>query len=282
MRHQSEYNNENGEQVFHPDEHMVLDFLLGFLSPTENEKILSHLASCPACEKLFLRRAADSERFAATRVLRFLPNGEMAVERRGTALRADGVKEFDPWDLLSKIWNGIRSGFRRPRYQLAGGLAAVTALFLMIWFYGVRTPDAPQLYMLRPYSFQLHSRDITGAVPSEDLWAGLEAYNNKEFKRAIELLQNAKLSEQDAAHETIRKIYLGSALAWNRDYDEAVELLETIPFQLVPPEWSREAHWTLYVALKGSGRDESADSLIEIMSAKPGEVGERARRLLKQ
>jgi hypothetical protein len=280
MCHQSKSN--DGEQGFHPDEHMILDFLLGFLSPTENEKILLHLTGCPACEELFRERAAESERFAATRVLRFLPNGELAVERRGTAMRASDVEQFDLWEFLSKIWNGMRSVFRQPRYQLAGGLATVTALFLIVWLHGVRTPDSAELYMLRPYSFQLHSRDVPGAVPSEDLREGLNAYSNKEFERAIELLQKTHISDKNAAHETIRDIYLGSALAWNRDYDEAVEILETIPFPVVPPEWSREAHWTLYIALKESGSVERADSLIEILSGTPGEVGERARRIVKQ
>jgi tetratricopeptide (TPR) repeat protein len=282
MSHQSKSNNEGKERGFHLDEHLVLDFLLGCLSPTENEKVLLHLTECPACEKLFQRRVAESERFDATRILHVLPDGELAVERRGTAARAKSWESPNLWSYLIKFWQDVRMRCSRPRFQLAGGLAAVTALFLIVWFHGVRTSDTSPLYLLRPYSFQLQSREVPGTAPGEDFKAGLDAYNNKEFKLAIELLQRAKDSEQTAAHETIRRVYLGSAFAWNGDYEEAIEILETIPFPLVPPEWSREAHWTLYIAMKESGRDESADSLIEILSGKPGKVGERARTLLKQ
>jgi hypothetical protein len=288
MRDQTKTNNEGGERSFHLDEHLIIDFLLGCLSQGENEKILQHLAECPACEKLFQRRAAESERFTATKVLRFLPDGELVVEKRGTAVRADGgeKEKNDLWNYFSSkilnIWNSLHGGFRQPRFQLAGGLAAVAALLLIVWFHSARTPDTPHLYMLRPYSFQLQSRDALQAAPSDDLKAGLNAYGKEDFKRAIELLQRTDVPEQAAAHETIRKVYLGSALAWNGDYEEAIEILETVPFPLVPPEWSREAHWTLYVAFKESGREQSADSLIKILSGKSGEVGERARRLLKK
>jgi hypothetical protein len=60
-----------------------------------------------------------------------------------------------------------------------------------------------------------------------------------------------------------------------------VEILEPVRFSSVPEQWGREAHWTLFVALRGAGRDASADSLLRILAERPGEVGERARRILE-
>jgi hypothetical protein len=285
MNHRPISHSGNDEQNFHLDEHLCLDLLLGFLSSEEEERILSHLITCPACEKLLQERAAEGERLEATRVLRSGPGGEIVLERRGTAARERAVEREKRrlMDLLSQLLKGFRAVLRKPRFQLAGGLAtAAVVLLLFAWFHYVRTPREPYLHLLPPYNFQLQTRETPETVVVDDLRAGLEAYEGEDFKRAVELLERAGASELDETHEMIRRTYLGSALAWRGRYKDAVEILDEMSFPLVPGEWGMEAQWTLYVALKESGRDARADSLLQILAAKPGGIGERARKLLKR
>jgi hypothetical protein len=120
---------------------------------------------------------------------------------------------------------------------------------------------------------QHRAGDPAVAVPDE-FSASLEAYDRGEFERAAEFLRDARAS---GPVETFRSIYLGSALAWTGDYAGAVEVLEEVPFDLVPDPWSGEARWTLFVSLRGAGNVARADSLLEELKLDSGVIGERAR-----
>jgi hypothetical protein len=111
---------------------------------------------------------------------------------------------------------------------------------------------------------------------SEDLAAGLKAYADQDLERAITLLERADAGEL----ETVRRIYLGNSLALEGRHPEAVEVLDPVSFDTVPEEWRHEAQWTLFVSLRRTGREARADSLLQILAMRPGDVGERARRLL--
>lgn len=284
MNHRPISDSGSDEQSFHLDEHRCLDLLQGFLSSGEEEKILSHLTACPACEKLLQERATERARLEATRVLRTGPRGKLILERRGTAVRGHKVerKRRTLWDLFSQLFKGIPAVFGKRRFRLAGGLAAAAVVFLLFtWLHYIKTPRSPYLHLLPHYSFQLQTREVFEAVAINDIKTGLEAYEAEDFKRAVELLTRAGESELNETHETIRRIYLGSALAWRGKYKDALKVLEKVSFPLVPGDWGMEAQWTLYIVLKESSREASADSLLQVLSVKPGEVGERARRILK-
>ena len=278
---------ENEEQSSHIGEHLCLDLLQGFLSPEEERRVVAHLAACSRCEKLFRERASEEARLEATHVLVTAPGGEPAVERRGTAIREHGRAARDGriTDMLSDFATYLLSGFKKPRFQVAGGLAAAAAAVIVsfaVWDHYREPPGVQELHMLTPYSFDLEARETPESAIEENLKAGLEAYDEEDFKQAAELLDRAGVSELDEAHELVRTIYLGSALAWQGKHREAAAALEKVPFTLVPGEWAGEAQWTLYVAFRESGREASADSLVRILATKRGEVGDRARHLLNR
>jgi hypothetical protein len=160
--------------------------------------------------------------------------------------------------------------------------AAAVVILVLMMPRGTEISTELELQVLPSYSFQLESRDVPESRASEDLKEGLLAYDHREFGRAAELLQKVEASELDEVDKTIRQIYLGSALAWDGRYEEAIKALQTVSFQSVPGEWGREAHWTLFVALKGAGRNAAADSLLQVLAKKSGEIGERARQVLEQ
>lgn len=284
MNHELSAGLEGRGRAEHIDEHVCLDLLEGLLPPREREQVLCHIADCPACEKLFQQMATEEERMRATMVLRSLAAGEVVLERRGTSVR---VREQEPgrdldWlrALLECLREYLRCMLSRPRLRIAGGSVAVAAaaVSVVVALY-TRSPESPGLRMLPPYSFELRTRGAEGTAPPE-LRAGLDAYQTKEFRSAIGLLSEARLAGLGEPEQTIRKIFLGSALAWDRDHGGAIRVLEAAPLSLVPGEWGSEARWTLYVSLKQVGRTASADSLLGILAMETGQVGERARKAL--
>ncbi len=279
-----------GEREFHVDEHVCLDMLYGCLSPEEEEKLFSHLTVCSGCERLFRDMASDKAHREATRVLRTAPDGGLALERRGTAIREIVIerreaeeREYGKGFSLAQLLTNFVAGFRSPRLRLAGAAVAAVAVFTVVLVMKYTGgPDTPELYRLPPYSFHLQTRDAAGAIDAVDLEGGIEAYERGDFERSVELLDRAGEIELDVTQGILRRIYLGNALAWQGKYDEAVKVLEGVSFPLLPDEWSGEAQWTLYVALRRSGRETDADSLLRDLASKTGEVGDRARRLTQR
>jgi hypothetical protein len=180
---------------------------------------------------------------------------------------------------LSGVLASLLEVLRPPRVRIAGGLAATAALVaLIIWFPFPEDTGRSGLPKLPPYRFHLQTRDAADALKESDLQAGLEAYERGDFENAIARLAEVERLELDEVGKTLRSIYHGSALAWAGRYDESVAVLNPIPFHLIPSPWGREGQWTLYVALKESKREASADSLLRVLAQVPGTVGERARQ----
>ncbi len=265
----------------HLDEHVCLDLLQGLVSPAETEKILTHIADCRVCEKLFEERAAETERLRATRVLRSLSDGEVLLEKRGTAIRSDaGESRRERAPLrrsLSRTWRSTLRGLSRRHYGFALGGAAVAAILLVIlWPHLQEISEKDHLVWLPTSMGNLQVRAAAEAAAQHDLAAGLDAYADHDAERAISLLQKAEASGQ---LEMLREVYLGSAYALSGRHADAVSVLRAVRLQILPDPWGSEACWTLYVALKESGQQAAADSLLQVMAEERGEVGDRARRL---
>jgi hypothetical protein len=158
------------------------------------------------------------------------------------------------------------------------GFAAIAAAALLLVLLPEKERSVSTLNWL-PLSAEGPSlRSSVEAIANKDLAAGLDAYAARDLDQAITLLERAEASEQ---METIRKIFLASALAWSGNHAEAVSVLQTINLRTLPDPWGGEAHWTLYVALEKSGQTASADSLLRILAQERGDVGDRARRLVQ-
>lgn len=253
----------------HLDEHVCLDFLQGFLSTVERERVLRHIEQCPACEDLLRERAAERERFRATLRPVLRPNGKLVLERLGSARRDHP---------LSILWRRIRTSCTGSRRWPLLAPAAIAAVFLAL----LLRPDAPtpRIEPLPPYHFELQSRDPLVAGPDRNLQNGLAAYDRGDYATAIALLQEPELGNEGALVKVLREIFLGSALALQGEHAAAARVLEKVPYQFVPEEWGQEAHWTFYAALARSGQIARADSLLTVFAEKPGVLGERAREVM--
>lgn len=264
----------------HLDEHLCIDLLQGFLSPAETETILAHAADCPSCERLLRERAGDDERIAATMIVRARSDGSIILERRGSAVRVRERAEGVLRRMVRRTQEQLAGAVRVPRYGVVGAVAAAAVVALVLqWPRDDEISRVLELQALPSYSFRLESRDVSASRVREALESGLRAYDEREFETAARLLQAVDASALDDVDRTVHRIYLGSALTWSGHHETAVEILESVPLSSVPGSWGREARWTLFVALKGAGRDASADSLLQILVRTPGEIGERARRV---
>ncbi len=243
-----------------------LDLLHGLLPDDQREKYLAHCAECSSCEALLRRMAAERETVQARQLLRVVPGEQL--ERV--------VPDVDP-AIRSTIVPG-RHVFQRPVLRWVAGLAAAAVAILMLWPAGDDGKSHELLEALPAYTTDLRFRDAVDAADDDRFSSGLAAYARQDYPGAISFLREANVSRQ---LEIVCNIYLGSALAMEKQYAEAVECLEPLSSQTVPDPWGSEARWTLLVSWLELGRTTQADSLLAVMAKEPRNIGERARRWLQ-
>ena len=252
---------------YHLDEDRCLDLLNGLMSPEEKLKALAHMEACPACESLVRARVSEWER-SRSEIEEVI--GRLRVEGNLGAVRTPAI------GFLGRLGAGLRTGFRRRLIRVSVGLAAA-ALAVFIARTVSRDPaGGPQLDLLPDISADLRFR-ADETAPSGEFAAGMAAYNKRDFAGAVELLRKAQVP---AAQTTFKDVYLGSALAWNGRYDEAIAVLQPLVTETLPEPWGAGVLWTYFVSLHRSGDHARADSLAEELSQESDALGERARRYL--
>jgi hypothetical protein len=247
----------NGQEA-HITEDLCRDLLGGLLSASDRETVMAHVASCERCERFFAERVVERERLLAIRRLQTNPDGEPVAERileaggrvaaeegplrhpqtdatasgpaRAIDRVADGqVPETDsptrqlPAEILTGLWPRLRSLLHLPAYRWA--LPALVAAAILLIVFWPRAPEIPADAGLRwlPVSIEgLRVRAEADPTAGADLLAGFDAYARQDAQAAIAALQKTAASGQ---LETLRRIYLGSALAWSGRYPDAVTVL---------------------------------------------------------
>lgn len=282
----------------HLTEGVCRALLNALLSPAEREAVVSHIAACPACEKLFKEKAIERENLRAAIALRFGPDGKVIFDRLherigSESAEVDGIAPDEiPNDqteivqteareirgqlsgTLAGLWIKLRAGLRRPRYGFGLGLTAAAILLVLVWPQEQGAPNAALRWL--PISAAGASvRASVEAISNQDLAAGLDAYAARDLDRAIRVLQTTEATGQQ---EAARRIFLANALAWNGEHADAVSILRTVDAWTLPDPWGSEARWTLYVSLRECGQEAAADSLLRVLAQERGEVGDRARR----
>ncbi len=267
----------------HFPEGRFIDLLSGLLSDDAAEQVFEHLVVCPACEDHFQALAADRNRLRASRSLpdfarvaavRTIRSAARAVEPAAAGSGAQGRGPGLRWR-----WVFSPSSRWVPRVAwMLGAAAVVTGIVLLTDSRPALPPASASLPWLPSAADEVRLRGPEEPGPREALAEGLAAYDRRDFQRAAAVLQGAPASGD---WDTIRRIYLGSALALNGQYPDAVSVLRVLPLRSLPSPWGTEGRWVLCVALRASGFVEGADSLLHALAEEPGEVGERARRGLR-
>jgi hypothetical protein len=234
------------EPLRHLGEDQLLDLAHGALDATREAPLLAHIQACEECESRLRKVAADRERFRV----------------RGEALR-----------------RGRPAGprrFTRPLRLLVPAFAVVLALA----FWRTRGGDeSPAGFPWLPdASSLLVTRDGNAAGGDERLREGLADYTNRDPAAAIEALGRATAS---GTFESVRRVYLGSALAQVGRREEAAAILEHTPLEQLPEPWRSEGGWTLAVLWRARGNAAGADSLFTILAEGAGPVAGRAKHALR-
>jgi len=272
----------NGGGDPHVDEDLCIDLIHDLLPVAEKERVLRHLSVCAACEELVRGRVVEHEHRRAAKAVRFSPDGEILVEERTEASDdgAEDVAGFRLGDLLvragSRLLEWVQSARLRPAWAVA---IPAALLILLLWPHETGPPETVLLRWLPSSSEILPLRAADSSGATEDLAAGLAAYAARDLETAVQRLE---ATEATGTLETVRRAYLGSALAWTGRYAEAAEILQTVSPRALPDPWAAEARWTLFVALRGSGQIAAADSLLQALAEEGGDRVARARRLLER
>ncbi len=232
----------------HVDDDRLLDCVGGYLAPAERGAALDQVRACEEC-------AARLRTYAATH--------EIA---RARAMQVVGA---------------ARAPLRRPwrRYgSIAAMLVLATTASYVWWTASHRiSPGAQAIEWLPSPDPSVLTRGSASNDAFEKIHRGLAAYNVHDAATAVTLLESVQV---DGPLEQVRVMYLGNALLQTSRAPEALRVLRSLAWNLIPEPWNGEAQWSLARAMAQSGETERADSLLTSLSVRPDDIGERARRAL--
>ena len=228
-----------------------IDLVSGFLDDASRARVIAHASACAHCDARFREISATHER---------------GLARAAEALREPAVEPH-----ARPFW--------RPSVAL---LAAAGFVVVAAAVYLARPQPSPSLHATRaPEPVWLPSavfegiRRSGGASQAESLViAGVQAYDRRDLAEAERLLR-APLDP--SALDKMRRLYLANTLVAQGRNEEAISLLDSPYGDLLPEPWNAEWGWTFFVALQRQGQSERADSVLETLVKRDGEVGERAR-----
>ncbi|MBD3336649.1 MAG: hypothetical protein GF355_14145 [Candidatus Eisenbacteria bacterium] len=258
----------------HLSDHQILDLVHGLLDQEVRARAVNHAAVCPACEVRLQEQAGWRERLRARHRLCTSPRGEIVIR----SIPVSDEAPTGPRPSAADLWNRVRDWWRSAaglRGDFGLGLAtaaAVVVLLLAVPLQNSSVEEAPS-WMPVPHG-ELRFRNGDGISADPNLQHGLEAYGRRDLRNAIYYLRRAQTA---GGLETVRRIYLGSALYRVGDYESAIALLQTVDLETLPDPWGRVARLTLHAALRDAGRTAAADSMGTILSREPDQgAGARA------
>lgn len=268
------------------DDRMV-DLVNHLLPDEERQQDLAHLRGCTSCAGR-LREFAHVHELAHTRAAESLARAAEALSTRSTSWSSSpqlsGPRGIVPPQSVSRSGAHGTSVSRSRSWSGARAALAIAAVLVLMfagqYAWRASQPDAPLPHSIpwlpvpEPEIFQ---RDSSSEEIDPRFTEGLLAYRNHDAKVARRLLASARTT---GPSEQVRRIYLGSSELQLGDPRAALATLRSVELAQVPDPWRGEAQWALALAYAGTGQASAADSLWRLLSSRPGELGERARRAL--
>ena len=256
-----------GDEGQHLDEDRCLDLLNDLLSPDEKQRALAHMKRCPECEEFVRARVSEMEK-----------SRSQINDVRGRLEAVIGRETRSEGSWFDRFFEGLRRAYGHRPLRIASGLVVAVLALLLFVPLSRKTAREPRLTVLPDIPADLRFRSGEETSPADQFLAGLTAYNKRDFSRAAALLSEAEVTD---VYATFKKVYLGSALAWDGKYKEAVSVLQPVSNETIPEPWGSGFRWTYFVALYKTGESAAADSLANILAGEAGEIGERARQYLR-
>ena len=238
----------------HLDADTLTGLVLGLAGEEAVAEAIAHAGTCTRCETRLRDAVGDLESFRA----------RCAVMREFGGVPADdrARRSTSPPRRLIVLQWGI---------PLAAAAAVVVVLTRLP---GGVAPQETSPYWIPATTDVRVLRDARGDDADSSFWAGLEAYESHDPDRARALLEGAHAT---GGMEELRRLYLASSLLNTARVEESLRLLQTLPSYALPMPWRQDARWMTYQALERLHRGAEADSLLGVMAAWPGHVGDLAR-----
>ena len=237
----------------HVSEDQMINVLHGLASREDDGTALTHLKSCPECEARFRVLVREREELAGESAPGIVGGRLVLPERPAGRSRPQSDR---PGKKRWRVWGALAA-------------AAVVLIVLLPRFQGESDP----------FDYWLPTDDAGTTLRSTqngtaaDFLAGLEAYRRRDAREALQYFEKSRVPE---GYETLRSIFLASALILNERFEEAREILTELDIPNLPSDWRRRSWWLLYIALR-KGDDPRAVQVLDELIDVGGEIGERAR-----
>ncbi len=146
---------------------------------------------------------------------------------------------------------------RKRRLPIPYVLVAATIAFFAIRLFWIEDT----LPLIAPIQVPSEANRLRGMDGMDgNLERGLAAYESGDYEEAERLLSDATAF---GATDTMRLIYLASTHNQTGRYEDAIAILEVLPFETIPDPWGSEGVRNLVHALREGGEDDRADSILE-------------------
>ena len=226
----------------HDDE--ILDLVLGFGSADARARWLGHAAACGEC-RASLEASRETHRTA---------QAEWSAARECLAARAPAR-------------GGAGRAVAGHGRLLAGAAVAAAAALVVLAIWGPpRGAAVLHAIPLRPLPAKVQFttlRDTAGAL-RRSVRDGVEAYARRDYAEAADHLRGGDAKDPS---DDLRRIYLGSALAFLGRDREAAAILDSVDPDRIPEPWKSEVMWSLASVQLALGNVARADSLVTALTS---------------
>ena len=239
----------------HLDADTLTELVLRLAAEDVVAHAIAHAGECAVCEARLRETVGDLESFRA----RWAAMPDLEAAPADARARLSLAPQHRPFALRWAI-----------------PLAAAAALMVVVLTRppgGVRSREASPYWIPATTDVRV-LRDAHRDAADSSFWAGLEAYESHDADRARALLGVAHAT---GGLEELRRLYLSSSLLNAEHAEASLRLLGTLSPDDLPMPWRQDARWMTYQALVRLHRGAGADSLLDVMAAWPGHVGDLAR-----
>jgi hypothetical protein len=219
----------------------IIDLIHDLVVDPARAQYLEHVARCRSCAELVRRRSAEME----------------TARARASA----AVRHRRP-----------RRGLR-PRFLWISLAAVAAAAALALFLVAPPRPSSPLEYTLPGPAVLTTLRSENEDLPV--LEAALEDYARHRATAVIERLGPVEFHEPV---ESLRRIYLASALVEAGRPRRAIATLDAMDVSTLPEPWRGHAQAVLFVACRADGQAERARATLGELMQRTDSLGDLARR----
>jgi len=243
------------EHPNHVSEDQLIDLLNNLLDEKARRVILDHLSACVLCDEHFLLLVRERESLR-TQLAPRISSGEIVMPNYTTP----------PVMPLPR---------RRARWVGAALVVAAAAAFLLPHLFRPEVSGADSYWLPNPDQQTLASLQSPDAVSG--LQKALSAYDAHDLERALALMDNVRIPEDNVEADALRGVYKASALVNTNRSEDARRVIDGVDITALPSAWRERANWIRYLSIRGGRHDKDSRALLRQLTDSPGDVGRMAR-----